>query len=78
MPDPTSPFHDPHAEPVRPIRLELDDRTLDPFAGLEVEEMWEVCSTPRSRALVDNLMRSGRTPHVVVQTPAEFGDPLTE
>jgi len=59
-------------------RVRSSGPAVDPFAGLRVEEMWEVCSTPRSRALVDNFMRSGRTPHVVVQTPADFGDPLTE
>ncbi|TFF04366.1 hypothetical protein [Cellulosimicrobium funkei] len=28
----TTPFHDPHAEPVQPIRIELNGATLDPFA----------------------------------------------
>lgn len=28
----TTPFHDPHAEPVQPIRVELNGAALDPFA----------------------------------------------
>jgi len=28
----TTPFHDPHAEPVQPIRIELNGAALDPFA----------------------------------------------
>ena len=81
MPDPTSPFHDPHAEPVQPIRVELDDRTLDPFAGLlQAEEAWVMRPTPQPRASVENVIRSNRTPRVVVRTPADLGEtgPLAE